>query len=167
MTPPEPQRRMPLAYAFLTVTTVIACLASYVTLIIFDVQSVLVTGPVLLVLGIILLVWAAKQDHHGGVRLGYFIIVSLICLLLLTWIADWKPSDARAPLLALGAIFVIATFVLSNRSFAQAPKRYKAWQCQQCGYPLYGLQSAKCPECGRDLDTQLIAKYAHQEPTQT
>ncbi len=166
MSPVESLKRMPLAYGFFTIATVITCLASYVAIIVYGVESVLGTGPIIFTLGVVVLHLGTKHRHPPGIRFGYFIILSVFCLLLLVWIADWGPRDARTPLLILGAIFVVSVFVLSNRSFASAPNYYKEWQCQQCGYPLYGLQSLHCPECGSNLDIELVAKYKNQEPTQ-
>ncbi len=156
-------KRMPVGYGLLTIGTVLACLCGY-AIQLYNIESVLISVPLIAILAGILWAVAAKYRHSPGLRIAYFILLFIFCMTLLTWIANWGPHDAREPFAFLGAAFVLTLFVLSNRSFANAPNRYKDWQCQECGYPLYGLTATHCPECGNDLDPILLEIYCEQKP---
>ena len=67
----------------------------------------------------------------------------------LVWSLQWSPQQATEPFLIMGAVFCVATFPLLILSLRTVPRRFEAWQCQNCGYPLVGLQHAHCPECGQ------------------
>lgn len=157
-------KRMPIGYGLLTVITVLACLGSYIVVLISGVEASLALGPIIAILAGVLWLAAAKHQHPQGIRIAYFILFFIFAMFLLTWIAGWGPSQAYVAFAVFGSGFVITTFVLSNRSFANAPKRYKDWQCLQCGYPLRGLTSTRCPECGNQLHEELLERYRDSEP---
>ena len=157
-------KHMPIGYGLITITTVLACLTSYVIVLSTGAEAALALGPIIAILAGVLWGVAAKHHHLPGIRIAYFILSFMFALTLLTWIADWGPPEAYVAFTIFGAGFVITIFVLSNRSFANAPNRYKDWQCLQCGYPLYGLASNRCPECGNELNEEMVELYRDCEP---
>ena len=157
-------KRIPIGYGVVTILTVLACLAAYLTALLRSVESVLGTGPAIAVLAGVLWAMAAKHHHPPGIRIAYFILTFLFSLTLLTWIADWAPNEAYVPFVVLGSGFIVTVLVLSNRSFGNAPNRYEEWQCLNCGYPLYGLTTNRCPECGNEINAALVEKYRNQDP---
>jgi hypothetical protein len=38
------------------------------------------------------------------------------------------------------------------RASSYRPAEANLWDCQGCGYPLIGLSSTRCPECGEPFD---------------
>lgn len=159
MSQPESKKRMPFAYGFLIIFSVLFCLAAYLSIFLIDIEIAAGSGPIIGVLGLVIMGFAKKYNHPPGTRMGYTMVSFVIGLTLLIWIAGWSPSEAYIPFGVLGTGFVIAMFVLSNRSFATAPKRFQDWNCQQCGYPIYGLTTPRCPECGNAIDPAMLEKH--------
>jgi|GEM_PF-2710941 len=61
--------------------------------------------------------------------------------------------------LGLGLLYSAATaaplYLLFKNHFAKRPP---PWLCQDCGYPLLGLDRPLCPECGRPFDPGRVPK---------
>lgn len=149
---------MPRLYGFITIVAVIICLGAYLVHFV-DIETVLYTGPAISVFGSIVFGFAIKHDHKQGVRLSVWMVGFTIFLTVLTASAEWGPQDAKVPFAFLGSVFVITCLVLSNRTFKHAPRCYEDWQCQHCGYPIYGLSTNQCPECGTEADAAMFALF--------
>ena len=92
---------------------------------------------------------------HVGVAVLFFALVNLL---------DWSPGEALMPFLSMGAGFLMLTLPLGIVTFLSPPATFRPWQCQQCGYPLFGLSGSTCPECGGMFDPARVAAAAEADP---
>lgn len=119
-------------------------------------------GLIILPLGLVLLV-------QGLVTRGTLVIVlgathSGICLLFLGLVKmlHWHPDDAQRPFFWMGLAYCAATAYPTLLARKRLPL-YAPWQCQQCGYPLFGLSEPRCPECGQTFDPATMANLSSPE----
>lgn len=159
---PTPRRKVAfIALWVARVLTVLGWLTAVVGTILIayvDVESVLSSGPSMVVLGALLLIAAAVCRNWFALGAGVSMVA--VCLLFfgLVWYLDWSPSDAEKPFIAMSTIYTIALSPLAVVSLIQCPRitRYRPWECHNCGYPLYGLKTPTCPECGTSFNPQGI-----------
>ena len=132
-------------------------------LIIFvDVESVVVTGPIEAILGLIILIFAIVYRHFIGILLGVSMIGISLLLFLLVVTLQWSPKDAELPFSFLTSVYLLFSLPMLVYLLMRPPTTYQEWQCPGCGYLIYGLQSSRCPECGAALNPELVKKYDQQ-----
>ena len=130
-------------------------------LIIFeDVESVLWTGPIETILGLIVLIFAMVYRHKTSIVLGASMIGISLLLFLLVLILGWSPSDAELPFSILTPAYMAFSLPMVIYMLFRPPVLFKEWQCSRCGYPIVGLTQPSCPECGNRIDPLLVEKYA-------
>jgi predicted RNase H-like HicB family nuclease len=142
--------RLLLAVTWLTVlgaTLLVACR---------QVESVLVTGPVLLFGGMALATLAAGAGYRRAMWIGVGHCALCLFGFLLVSVAGWGPPDAREPLTVIGAIYMAAMLPASAVAWANPPREIDPGVCVQCGYSLFGLHEPRCPECGTPFDPKLL-----------
>ena len=74
-------------------------------------------------------------------------VVAVVCALRLMP-AEWDEHVQVVSLITGGAAFVL-NCVFVGRAWRYPMKEYAGWECRKCGYPLFGLKSGTCPECGQ------------------
>ena len=86
---------------------------------------------------------------------------SLFALLFVLVVVNrWSPHDAQGPFIGIGLIYLVAAAPLTVRAWRSAPVKHHPMMCVKCGYLLYGLTEARCPECGTEFDARLLAGQA-------
>ncbi len=133
-----------------------ACALAEVLIVFYDVESVIVTGPIILVLGLIGILIARFA--------GYLALAlvccgnALVCLLFfgLVVLLDWSPSEAETPFVVMGLLYVVGTLPIVCSLARWAPRALNPWECVNCCYLLYGLAEPRCPECGEPFDPSLL-----------
>ncbi len=142
----------------------ILCLLAW-GLIFHQVESVLVSGPVILFCGFGGMWLARRARHRGALWLGA--ANCGICLLFigLVNLLHWSPRHADRPFRIMGAAYVLATLpaaILVTRAAPGILRRNLAQLgglvCEQCGYDLRGQIDPRCPECGLPFDPRRLAQ---------
>lgn len=113
-----------------------------------EVRSVLVTGPIVLVLGLILLIRSIRLHFPSGLALGILHCAVPILLTLLVAAMSWSPEESKWPFVGIGGLYLAATLPLANAAYWLVPTRRDPNRCVRCGYLLCGLTEPRCPECG-------------------
>jgi hypothetical protein len=130
----------------------VVCVAGPV-LIIAKVESVLFTGPLLLLIGLATLITGNLTRFLLAALLG--VAHCTICLLffILVQVHDWSPHEARVPFLNMSLLYAILIVPVSVLACLRPPARpAEEGKCVQCGYLLHGLPEPRCPECGTRFD---------------
>lgn len=135
----------------------------FLAILFIDVESVVLTGPIEFILGLLLIIFAAILNHHLGITLGGLMISIAIALTALVNILHWSPSDAHTPFVYITTPFVLCTTPMFVFALLRIPKAFFEWQCPSCGYLIYGLESPQCPECGTELNPDMVEKYRQHE----
>lgn len=121
-----------------------------------DTESVLVTGPVLLILGVLTMLAGAKVD---GRAVGIGVAHCGICILFVTLVnvLAWSPGAAHVPFLLMGGVYIVAILPITAW-VAQTipPPSVPFGTCERCGYLLWGLDEPRCPECGTAFDAAML-----------
>ena len=133
------------------------CAIAWVLIVSVDVESVMITGPIVFALGIVAVTTGFSRRYGSSILLGACHVSIVNLFVLLVNIFAWSPSDAETPFAAMGLIYVIVTAPLTVWVWRHRPVLYQPWQCQTCGYPLFGLAGANCPECGLAFDSARVA----------
>jgi hypothetical protein len=122
-----------------------------------EVETVLVTAPILTVVGLLLVIAAAMHRHLLGILAGAsHIAVCMLCVALVNT-CHWGPRESTEPFLAIGGVYLLLSAVLSWRALQTRPvPRADDSRCAKCGYMLCGLPEPRCPECGTPFDPALV-----------
>jgi hypothetical protein len=100
----------------LRVSTILACAACAVAwglIVGVDVESVIVTGPIISVLGLTLLLCGLIERRAGFTVLGAAHVGICLLFVMLVNLLNWMPRDAHKPFAVMGAIHVIASGLAS------------------------------------------------------
>jgi len=84
---------------------------------------------------------------HVGLTLVFFFSVQ---------INNWGPGQAELPFTVMGATYLAVITPATWIAWYKRPPGFALWQCQDCGYPLVGLEKPRCPECGRAFDPRSV-----------
>lgn len=133
-----------------------ACAVALLLIVFYDVKSVVVTGPIIAVIGIASVPLGIRGKYAWALLVG--VANCAICLLfwMLVLTLDWSPQDAHVPFAVMGLAYTLATLPLAIRATRRAPASVSPWICVRCGYLLYGLSEPRCPECGTPFDPALV-----------
>ncbi len=134
----------------------LSCAVAEGLIVFWDVESVLVTGPIILLLALIGIILAWSAGYRALALLG--LANALICLLFFSLVIslNWKPPDAKTPFAIMGFLYTLSTLPIACWLTQRAPGRPNPWECLECGYLLYGLTEPRCPECGRVFDPAVL-----------
>ena len=134
-----------------------ACLLAELLILFVDVESVLITGPVIFILGLSLAILGRRARYAWLVPVG--LSHAGICCLFVFLVnhLHWGPSRAQHPFAVMGAFHVLLTLWPTLRAYRRPPRVEHTWACEECGYLLCGLAGARCPECGRPFDPAALA----------
>jgi len=150
---------MPIFYAIALVLGAVSVVIAYLCIIFIDVETVLGTGPAIAIMGLIVIGFATRYKHKSGMIDGISLVTIVVLTTAITWLLDWSPGEAKAPFLIIGGTYLLAQMGILITVFLNPPVLREEWQCVDCGYPIYGLQSAQCPECGSVIHPALLEKY--------
>jgi hypothetical protein len=141
--------------AMLLVLGWMVCLVSY-GLMLNDVETVLASGPTLLIVGILALIFSTIKSYWWGIAIGLAHISLTFVFFFSVFINQWSPRDAELPFAVMGAAYLVAITPATVIAWLKRPSGFASWQCQHCGYPLVGLERPQCPECGHSFDPQTV-----------
>ncbi|MBP7937183.1 MAG: hypothetical protein KA354_21270 [Phycisphaerae bacterium] len=132
------------------------CMIAWGLIALVDVESVLVTGPILLLVGLLSVIAGLLAKYSRAVVVGAcYAGVSLLFFLLVV-IFDWGPGEAKEPFLWMGAAFIVLVVPLFTAAW-KIPPSPAPYECARCGYLLYGLAEPRCPECGTPFPLEKLA----------
>lgn len=122
-----------------------------------DVEVVVFTGPFIFLCGLGGTWWSARQADRLGLALALAQVAVSVLFFMLVVTLQWGPSTARFPFMVMGLAFVLftaaPTWLLMRRPLPLDPA-----SCETCGYLLYGLTEARCPECGTAFDPTRVTQ---------
>ena len=132
----------------------------------WDVESVLITGPIILLLGLTTIAFSFAVRYRRLLWLG--VANCAICLFFfgLVQVFNWSPVDAAEPFCCLGFAYAFMTLPWVIQVTRSAPRDHDLWSCVQCGYLLYGLHEPRCPECGTPFDPTLLQETPPPDRTE-
>jgi hypothetical protein len=134
----------------------LACLVGWL-LIFPTAETVIGSGPVIFGLGVAIIIVGAVLRHVLSILIGAGHCAVCLLFVVLVNIFDWSPSQAHVPFLILGIIYVVALVPVHIWAWHMRPRYRSPWECQVCGYTLYGLHDPRCPECGTAFDPGRLA----------
>jgi hypothetical protein len=143
----------------LLILNILGTLVAY-TVMLLEIESVLVSGPLLCLLGALTMVSALRIKHAYGIAVGGAQIAISLLFFALVNILAWGPSEAETPFALLGLAYMVAFLPVAISAMSRTPQVDEWERCLQCGYLLYGLTTARCPECGRPFDPALLSDLA-------
>jgi hypothetical protein len=161
---PGPRKGRPRAAWWLLLLDLIAVVVAYLA-VLAEVESVIVTGPILVVLGVATCVVCGMLRYGLGVGAGVGHVLISVLFVTLVNALSWSPRAAETPFRAMGLIYLAAFVPLGVIAMRRIPAPHDPGKCEGCGYPLYGLTSPRCPECGKGFDMAVLATLA--PPPQT
>lgn len=90
---------------------------SYLTI-----ESIMITGAILVVLGILTFATAYRRRSLAGIVLGASGVIFSVGVFLLVVLMDWGPADAKGPVPILIAIYFAITIALATVALLHAPQ---------------------------------------------
>lgn len=149
--------RVLIAQRLLLVLSWLTCLVAWL-LIFLTAETVLGSGPILFCLGLAIIVLGMILKHPISALIGVAHCLMCVIFLGLVNLLDWSPHQAQVPFLIMGALYMIGMVFPGFVALRKLPKSRSPWECQTCGYLLYGLSQPRCPECGTGFDPNLLAE---------
>ncbi len=133
-----------------------SCAAALWLIVFVHVESVLVTGSVIAVSGLIAAYLGRRAKYVPLQLLGFANFGVCLLFFALVYLLSWNPDEAKDPFTVMGAMYVLTTFPCVLMATINAPRVVDPWVCATCGYLLYGLTEPRCPECGAPFDPSLL-----------
>lgn len=133
----------------------LTCATTAVVIATVDVEFVVITGPIILLCGGIIVYLAWRAGDRPGLLLGG--LHAGICLFFwgLVVALNWGPGRAHYPFLWMGTAYTILTAVPHWLVLRRRLPSADPYECTGCGYSLRCLTEPRCPECGRPFDPAL------------
>ncbi len=72
----------------------------------WQVESIIGTGPILSIVGIIVAVLSYQRSMKGGVLFGLSGLGLCVGVFLTIFLLDWSPGDARIPVPIMGGVYL-------------------------------------------------------------
>ncbi|HOW70157.1 MAG TPA: hypothetical protein PKY77_06095 [Phycisphaerae bacterium] len=132
------------------------CIMAWGLVVLVDVESVLFTGPILLVVGLLSVMAGLLAKYGRAAAVGACYAGVSLFFFLLVVIFDWGPGEAEQPFLWMGGAFNICIIPLFHSAW-KIPPSPAPHECAHCGYFLYGLTEPRCPECGTPFPLEKLA----------
>ncbi|QDV43620.1 hypothetical protein Enr13x_34770 [Stieleria neptunia] len=99
------QRRMRFAVGFAALLMIGSLLASAFA--IYDIESIVVSGPLLSLFALVLAVLSIRSDLRGFWILSAATVAMSIGCFLTIFLGEWSPGDAQVPIGAASVVFAI------------------------------------------------------------
>jgi hypothetical protein len=159
MTPTSKPRRLVSVARVMLVADLVVCLTALLLIPLTGVETVLLTGPILFISGLVTATVAGNSRYGSAMWVG--IAHCGVCLLFVVLVntLDWSPREAIHPFEAIGSFFSSAIGGAMWMALRRAPREREPWTCVGCGYLLYGLIEPRCPECGLKFDPAEFAGH--------
>jgi hypothetical protein len=135
----------------------LACVVGWL-LVIPTAETVIGSGPVILILALSTIIVGLILRHYRGVIAGAADCGVCVLFFILVVALRWSPRDAHQPFLIMGFLYVAVRTPLTILAWRLPPQGRPPWQCQICGYNLFGLSEPRCPECGAGFDPARLAE---------
>jgi hypothetical protein len=126
----------------------IVCVMSWLLIVGLEVESVLITGPIILGMGLVVLILSVRLGMATGIVLAISHVWIVVLFVALVNILSWGPNDAAEPFGIMGFLHLVISGGLTILALRNLPQLWGPDQCPSCGYPRRGLTSDRCPECG-------------------
>ena len=108
-----------------------ACLVAWGLIVSLDVQTVVVTGPVIALLGLATAFTGLRIGRRAYQWIGAAdVAICVLFVTLVNWLS-WSPRDATLPFTVMGAMHVIGTGIVTARIIVPALRRQQQQQQQQ------------------------------------
>ncbi|MGE5608011.1 MAG: hypothetical protein ACM359_02050 [Bacillota bacterium] len=137
---------------------ILCTLCAWLAIPLIDVESVLISGPVLTIIGLTTILYGMRHGYHQVAAVGAGHVAICILFASLVNILSWGPNAAREPFMLMGAIYTMLMAPLSWLVGRAVPELRQFGACTHCGYLLYGLREPRCPECGQPFDPSWLPK---------
>ena len=148
----------------LLLANVVGTVVAYVVML-EEVETVIVSGPLLFLAGAITLFIARTLKYALGIAVGGAQIGICLLFVSLVNILRWGPSAAEGPFKLMSILYMAGALPAAVAAALRIPDDPMFGRCEQCGYRLYGLTAARCPECGRGFDPALLPALARGPET--
>jgi hypothetical protein len=125
-----------------------------------DIESIVVTGPILAMLGAATIMAGVVASRWRACVIGLAHVALCTFIFLLIVLLDWGPPQAHRPVLLMSAIYTAGSVPASVWAWFEPLRQRSPWFCVQCGYFLRGLIEPRCPECGTPFDPRLLTGYS-------
>jgi hypothetical protein len=116
---------------------------------------------------LVLILLAIRARYAWGWGLGVAHCGLYVLLFIVVVIGGLGPEDAILPFLCIGGVYLAGAAPLSVLAWRRGPEKHHPMMCVKCGYLLYGLTEARCPECGTPFDRELLAGHASNRDNPT
>lgn len=150
------QRRHVTGTVRLLIADLLICLTALGLILGADVRTVLITGPLLSIVGLITTVVAHRARYRTAVFIGAAHCAICVLFVALVNLFQWSPDRAVRPFEVMGTVFTAAVGAATWFALRHPPRFVEPWTCIGCGYLLYGLTEARCPECGRPFEPAMF-----------
>ncbi len=135
-------------------TAWVACAVAVPLIVLVDVESVLVTGSIVFLSGIISF-WCGWRRYTRLTCLAVANCGIVLLFVALVNLFGWGPPDAEIPFALMGTAFAAMTLP-AIISVARNVPIQDPRVCATCGYLLYALVTPRCPECGTEFNASLL-----------
>lgn len=129
----------------------------------FITSSVCVSGPALIAVALVMASAGVASSRWLVAGLGFFSVSFIALLVAIVILLNLGPGAARFPLLVFGAGYLIVQAPMTAWAYIFMSPDFAKWCCQVCGYPLFGLTTRACPECGAAFDPEFVSKHTPEE----
>lgn len=113
-----------------------------------DVESILVTGPILAVFASLLVGFAYPIRSKLALALGSGFLAVVIGTFLMIAIPQLNQREAEIPCLVIAVTTAIVTLAPVIWMGFLRPAIRGPYDCRNCGYDLHACVTPTCPECG-------------------
>ena len=103
--PPKTHRYWPIILSLSLILAAICCVVAWILIVAHDVESVLVTGPILFSLGATALIGGILLKRRGAAGLGAAHCAVCVLFVALVNLMHWGPGQAREPFAMIGLFY--------------------------------------------------------------
>jgi len=148
-------RRWRAAMRVLLVIGLFLSVGAWIALLV-QVETVIFSGPVLVLAGVGTLLAGWRGSYRPAAYVGAAHVAISLLFFVLVNLLQWGPGDARLPFAWMGFGYVAVMIPVNWKVISRVPRTSSPWECQYCGYLLYGLNEPRCPECGNPFDANSL-----------
>jgi hypothetical protein len=128
------------------------CVVAMLTIAAAGAKTVVFSGPVIAIMGVVVLVLGLLGRYWWAVGLGASYLAICGVFVVMVNVFRLSPRSAYVPFLCVGVPYVLGLIAGTIVASRRMPREERPWECEGCGYLLVGLSEPRCPECGRGFD---------------